>query len=125
MDKFFRYAIVTGCLDRDPSADIKDALVPVKSGHFASLTDPIKVGGLLRAIDHYSGDINTRCAMQLAALTFVRPTELRHAEWSEIRLSAAEWLIPAQKMKMRNDHIVPLSRQALCSIANDGQPQAF
>lgn len=114
--QIFRYAIVTGRLERDPSADIKDALVPVKSGHFASLTDPIKVGGLLRAIDNYSGDINTRCAMQLAALTFVRPTELRHAEWSEIRLSAAEWLIPAAKMKMRNDHIVPLSRQALAVL---------
>ena len=109
----FRYAIVTGRLERDPSADLKGALQPVQSCHFASLTDPLKVGELLRAIADYSGDINTRCALQLAALTFVRPTELRHAEWSEIRLASAEWIIPAAKMKMRNDHIVPLSTQAL------------
>ncbi len=113
----FRYATITGRAERDPSADLKEALVPVQAQSFAALTDPTAVGGLLRAISDYSGDLVTRCALQLAPLVFVRPSELRKAEWSEMRLPQAEWFIPAAKMKMRREHIVPLSRQALLILA--------
>ena len=109
----FRYAIATGRADRDPSGDLRGALPPVKEKHHASLTDPQAVGELLRAIKAYKGSFITSCALRLAPLTFVRPGELRHAEWSEIDLEAAEWRIPAGKMKARVQHIVPLSEQAL------------
>jgi len=109
----FRYAIATGRGDRDPSADLRGALTPVKSKSMAAITDPKKIGGLLRAIDGYEGHITTKCALQLAPLVFVRPGELRHAEWTEIDLDNAEWKIPAHKMKMRSPHIVPLSKQAI------------
>ncbi len=78
----------------------------------ATITDPKEIGGLLRSIDDYRGNIVTRCALQLAPLVFVRPGELRHAEWAEIDFETAEWRIPAEKMKAGTLHIVPLSRQA-------------
>lgn len=109
----FRYSVATGRSDRDPSGDLRGALPPVKSKHHASITDPKQIGDLLRAINGYSGSIITKCALQLAPLTFVRPGELRHAEWAEIDLDAAEWRIPGAKMKMRDRHIVPLSKQAI------------
>ncbi len=109
----FRYAIVTGRAERDPSADLRGALAPVKQKHHASITDPLKVGKLLQAINAYEGFFVTKCALQLAPLFFVRPGELRHAEWSEFDLEKAEWRIPAEKMKMREQHIVPLSTQAI------------
>ena len=109
----FRYAIATGRAERDPSADLKGALTPVKPKSMATITDPIKIGGLLRAIDNYDGQIVTICALRLAPLAFVRPGELRHAECLEIDLDNAEWKIPAHKMKMKLPHIVPLSRQAV------------
>jgi integrase len=108
----FRYAIATGRADRDPSADLRGALSPVKSKRMATITDPEKIGELMRAIDGYEGHFITKCALRFAPLVFVRPGELRHAEWSEINFDTAEWKIPAEKMKMRNPHIVPLSRQA-------------
>jgi len=111
--QIFRYAIATGRADRDLSADLRGALPPPKKVHHASITDPKEIGGLLRAIDSYSGHLVTRCALQLAPLTFVRPGELRTAEWSEINLDVAEWRIPAHKMKMKQSHIVPLSTQAI------------
>jgi integrase len=111
--QIFRYAVATGRTERDPSADLKGALPPTRQRHHASITDPKKIGELLRAVDGYEGSFVTRCALQLAALTFVRPGELRHAEWSEIDIDKAEWRIPAEKMKMRVAHIVPLSRQAI------------
>jgi integrase len=111
--QIFRYAIATGRAERDPSADLRGALTTTKSKSMAAITDPKKVGGLLRAIDGYDGYIITKCALQLAPLVFVRPGELRHAEWSEINLDNGEWKIPAQKMKMREPHIVPLSTQAI------------
>ncbi|MCU7844708.1 MAG: tyrosine-type recombinase/integrase [Candidatus Thiodiazotropha sp. (ex Monitilora ramsayi)] len=111
--QIFRYAVATGRAERDPSADLKGALPPTRQKHHASITDPQKIGELLRAIDGYEGSFVTRCALQLASLTFVRPGELRHAEWSEIDLGKAEWRIPAEKMKMNVVHIVPLSSQAL------------
>jgi integrase len=93
--------------------DLRGALQSVKEKHHASITEPKKIGELLRAIDGYSGQPVTKCALQLAPLVFVRPTELRHAEWSEIDFDAAEWRIPAEKMKMRAPHIIPLSRQVV------------
>ena len=109
----FRYAIATGRAERDPSADLRGALVPVKSKSMAAITDPQKIGGLLRAIDGYDGHIITKCALRLAPLVFVRPGELRHAEWIEVDLGEGMWKIPAEKMKMKIPHIVPLSKQAI------------
>ncbi|MFH1985846.1 MAG: tyrosine-type recombinase/integrase [Pseudomonadota bacterium] len=109
----FRYAIATGRAERDPSADLRGALPPTKPKRMSTITDPKKIGELLRAIDGYSGHLITRCAMRLAPLVFVRPGELRKAEWSEIDLENAEWKIPAEKMKGRTPHIVPLSSQAV------------
>ncbi|WP_350214714.1 integrase arm-type DNA-binding domain-containing protein [Algiphilus sp.] len=117
----FRYAIATGRAERDPSGDLRGALKAPKDRHYASLTDPAKVGGLLRAIDGYSGDFTTKCALRLAPLVFVRPGELRAAEWWEFDLDNAEWRIAAERMKMRSPHIVPLSRQAV-AILRDLHP---
>jgi len=112
-DQIFRYAVATGRTERNPAADLKGALIPVKEKHRAAITDPKRVGELLRAIDSYQGTFVVQCALKLAPLVFVRPGELRHAEWSEINLENAEWNIPASKMKMKEAHLVPLSRQAL------------
>ncbi len=109
----FRYAIATGRGERDPSADLKGALPPTKPKHMATITSPDKIGELMRAIDGYQGNLITRCALKFAPLTFVRPGELRHAEWVEINIDEQVWKIPAEKMKMRSVHIVPLSRQAI------------
>ncbi|MGY3388056.1 integrase [Bradyrhizobium sp. USDA 3311] len=115
--RIFRYAIVTGRAARDPSADLAGALIAPKVQHRASITEPKAVGALLRAIDDIDGQATTRAALQLIALTFVRPGELRHAEWTEFDTDNAIWDIPAQKMKMPRPHKVPLSRQALALIA--------
>ncbi len=115
----FRYAIATGRAERDPVADLKGALPPVKGGHHAAPTDPKAVTPLLRAIDDFQGSFVVKCALQLAPILFVRPGELRSAEWSEIDLESAEWNIPAGKMKMKVAHLVPLCSQAvdiLCSL---------
>lgn len=109
----FRYAIATGRAERDPAADLRGALPPVKFGHMAAPTDPKDVAPLLRAIDGFEGSFVVKCAMQLAPMLFVRPGELRAAEWSEIDLDTAEWNIPAERMKMKVAHLVPLSRQAV------------
>lgn len=109
----FRYGVATGRCERDPAADLRGALSKGKAKNFAAITDPREVGGLLRAIDAYTGSPVARAALKLAPLTFVRPGELRQAEWAEIDLDAAEWRIPAEKMKMRDTHIVPLSWQAV------------
>jgi integrase len=108
-----RYAIATGRADRDIAADLRGALSPVKETHRAAITDPQGVGALLRAIDVYSGSFVTRCALRLAPLLFVRPGELRQAEWAEFDLDAALWNIPAARMKMREAHLVPLASQAV------------
>lgn len=109
----FRYAIATGRAVHDPSADLRGALPPTRAKSMATITVPSKIGELMRAIHGYQGNIITRCALSFAPLVFVRPGELRHAEWSEIDLDAAQWKIPAEKMKMRKIHMVPLSQQAL------------
>jgi len=117
----FRYAVASGLLESDPTRDLRGALQPFKVTHRAAITNPVEVGELMRAIRGYSGEHVTRCALQLLPLVFTRPAELRHAEWSEIDFDAALWSIPADKMKMRRDHVVPLSRQALAILA-DIQP---
>lgn len=117
----FRYAIATGRTNYNPVPDLQDALLPVRQTHHAAMTDPKTIGGLLRAMDGYTGTHVTRCALKLAPLVFVRPGELRNAEWSEIDLDKAEWNIPAEKMKMREPHLVPLSSQAL-AVLREIQP---
>lgn len=112
----FRYAIATGRAERDISADLRGAIPPPEKRHHASVTTPAEVAALLRSIGTYKGSFITLCALRLAPLTFVRPGELRHAEWSEINFDEAQWRIPAAKMKMREQHIVPLSRQALAIL---------
>ncbi len=106
------YAVAMGLIVHNPVPDLAGVLPPAKVKHRASITNPHGIGGLLRAIDGYTGSPVTRCALKLAAITFVRPGELRHAEWTEVDLDAREWRIPAEKMKMKRPHIVPLSRQA-------------
>lgn len=111
----FRYAVATGRLESDPARDLKGALAVPAVRHMPSITDPKKVGELMRAIEAYEGYPVSRAALRLAPRLFVRPGELRKAEWSEIDLEAALWTIPAARMKTRKqnpqDHIVPLSRQ--------------
>lgn len=114
--QIFRYAIATARASRDLAADLRGALPPTQEIHHASITDPKKVGELLRDIEGYQGAFVTKCALRLAPLVFLRPTELRHAEWSEIDFTKAEWRIPASKMKMKAMHIVPLSAQALAIL---------
>lgn len=112
----FRYGVATGRTDRDISSDLRGALPPVKPSHRAALTEPKEIGDLLRAIDGYAGSLITRCAMQLAPLVFLRPGELRNAEWVEIDLDKCEWNIHAEKMKMRQPHLVPLASQAVAIL---------
>jgi integrase len=109
----FRYAVATGRSERDPSADLKGALPQPPRRNLAAITDPKEVAPLLRALDGYQGHYVVKCALRLAPMFFVRPGELRHAEWSEIDLDEAVWNIPASKMKMHLPHIVPLCRQAV------------
>jgi integrase len=111
-----RYAVATGRAERDPTADLRGALTPVKERHHASITDPKRVGELMRAIDGYRGSFITKCALRLAPLVFVRPGELRKAEWVEFDLDGAEWRIPAERMKAREQHIVPLAKQAVAIL---------
>ena len=113
----FRYAIATGRTKYDVSTGLHAALPKVNVKHMATLTDKKRIGQLLRAIDAYGGFFPVRCALRLAPLLFVRPGELQKAEWAEFDLPAAEWRLPASKMKMRQRHIVPLSSQALSILA--------
>ncbi|MGH8233280.1 MAG: tyrosine-type recombinase/integrase [Rhodanobacteraceae bacterium] len=112
----FRYAVATGRAERDPTGDLRGALKTTKTRHHASITDPAKVGELMRAMDGFSGYYVTRSALYLAPLVFVRPGELRKAEWAEFDLDKAEWRIPAERMKMRETHLVPLSAQAVAIL---------
>lgn len=112
----FRYAVATGRATRDPTPDLKGALAPIERKHFAAITDPQEVGEMLRAITEYHGDIKTISGLQLSAYLFQRPGEVRKMEWSEIDFEAAMWEIPAERMKKRKAHLVPLSRQALAIL---------
>jgi integrase len=113
----FRYAIATGRAERDPSLELRGALTTPKVVHRAAIVDPAEIGALLRAIEDYDGLPLTKEALKLAPLVFVRPGELRKAEWAEFDLERAEWRIHAAKMKMRRPHRVPLSKQALAIIS--------
>jgi integrase len=110
--RVFRYAVATGRAERDCTADLRGALPPVTGGHFAAITEPAKIGELLRAIDGYIGQPSTAYALRMAPYVFVRPGELRRAEWREFDLNGAEWRIPGERMKAREPHLVPLARQA-------------
>lgn len=109
-----RYAIATGRAERDPAADLKGALAPIKREHFASITDPAKVGELLRALDAFQGTFIVKSALLLAPLLFVRPGELRKAEWAGFDLEKAEWHYLVTKTK--TEQIVPLSSQAVAIL---------
>lgn len=112
----FRYAIATGRAERDPSMDLRGALTTPQVRHRATIIDPTGIGALLRAIDGFDGQPTTRAALRLAAYVFARPFEIRHAEWKEFDLGGAVWSIPAEKMKMRRAHRVPLARQPLAIL---------
>ncbi len=109
----FRYGIVTDKCERDITQDLKGALIPSVPQNMAAITDPDKVGALLRVIDSYKGDAITRAALKLTPYVMLRPGEIRCAEWSEIDLEKKQWKIPADKMKMRRPHIIPLSNQVI------------
>jgi hypothetical protein len=111
--QIFRYAVAVGLAERDVTTDLRGALASIPESHFAAITEPKKAGELMRSIFDYGGHPYTVAALKLTPLVFVRPGELRTAEWAEIDLDAAEWRIPANKMKMKVDHLVPLSIQAL------------
>jgi integrase len=112
----FRYAIATTRAGRDPSMDLRGALTAPQVNHRATIVDPKGIGALLRAIDGFDGQPSTRAALCLAPYVFVRPGELRQAEWNEFDLGTAVWSIPAEKMKMRRPHRVPLARQSLAIL---------
>lgn len=109
----FRYAVATARLTSDPTRDLRGALTAPTVTHYGAITEAAKVGQLLRAIDDYEGSGITKLALQIAPHVFVRPGELRHAEWNEFDLDSALWIIPAGKMKSRKVHHVPLSTQAV------------
>jgi integrase len=109
----FRYAVATGFAERDVTVDLKGALATAPTTHYAAITEPAQVGALMRSIHAYAGHPYAVAALKLSPLVFVRPGELRSAEWEEIHLESAEWRIPGRKMKMGGDHMVPLSKQAL------------
>jgi integrase len=109
----FRYAVMTGRAERDPAADIRGAIAAHAAKNRAAITEPEKVGALLLAIDNYSGAFAVRCALSFMALTFCRSVEILHAEWPEFDFADKLWRIPAAKMKMSRDHLVPLSPQAI------------
>jgi integrase len=108
--------VATGRAPRDPSGDLRGALPPTKDTHYAAITSPKPIGELLRAIEGNRGSVVTKCALRLAPLVFVRPGELRKAEWVEFDFDQAEWNIPPERMKLREPHLVPLSAQALAVL---------
>lgn len=112
----FRYAVATARLRSDPTRDLRGALTAPTVTHYGAITDAKGVGELLRAIDGYEGQGLTKLALQFAPHVFVRPGELRHAEWEEFDLDAGVWNIPAGKMKMGKAHHVPLSKQAVAIL---------
>lgn len=112
----FRYAVATGSAERDVTQDLKGALAKAVKKNYAAITDPKQTGDLLRSIFNYTGHPYVIAALKLSPLLFVRPGELRSAEWAELDLDAAQWLIPASKMKMKVDHLVPLCSQAVAIL---------
>lgn len=114
--RVFRYAIVTDRAEKNPAEALSEAISAPVVRHHAAILDPKKVGALLRALDGYDGEPGTAAALKFAPYVFVRPGELRMAEWKEVDLAAATWRIPPEKMKMGLPHIVPLSRQAVAQL---------
>ena len=114
--RIFRYAVATSRATADPSALLRGALTAPTVKHHSAILEPEAVGELLRAIDGYTGQPLTRLALQLTPHVFVRPGELRRAEWQEFDLDKAIWTIPAEKMKMRDPHVVPLSKQSIALL---------
>jgi len=114
--QIFRYAVATGKAERDISADLRGALASPKSGHFAAITDPREVGRLIAAIDNYQGTPTVVAALKLSPLLFCRQGELRHLEWTEINWEEKRIELPAEKMKAKEPHIIPLSKQALAIL---------
>lgn len=112
----FRWAILEGKTETDPTGALRGAIKRVKHKHHAAITDPAKIGQLLRDIDSFTGQPVTLAALKLAPLVFVRPGELRGAAWAEVDLDGAIWRIPAARMKMKADHVVPLSVQAVAML---------
>jgi integrase len=112
----FRYAIATGRAERDPAADLRGALAPNLKKHRPALTEPQAVGRLMHAVYNYQGSLSVRSALQLMALTFCRTNEIRFAEWREFDFADRLWRIPAERMKMKRDHLVPLSNQAVAVL---------
>jgi integrase len=112
----FRFAILEGKAENDPTTALRGAVKRVKHKHHAAITDPAKIGQLLRDIDGFTGQYVTFAALKLAPLVFVRPGELRGAEWSEFDLGGGMWRIPSARMKMKVDHLVPLSTQAVAVL---------
>lgn len=126
----WRYAVATGRTDRDITGDLRGALPPAVETHLGSITEPIKVGQLLRNIDDYKGSHVVRLALQIAPLVFARPGELRQARWNEFDFEKNLWLIPEERMKMRKPHVVPLSSQVLkllneLKLASNGSELLF
>jgi len=111
--QIMRFAVAEGLASRNPIGDLRGALKTAVTKHMPSVTDPARVAELLRAFDAFNGTFTVQCALKLAPLVFTRPGELRQAKWADIDLDAAVWSIPAEAMKMRQPHIVPLSRQAI------------
>jgi integrase len=114
--QILRYGVATGRAEHDCAADLKGALPPKGGKHYPAITDPREVAPLLRAIDGYKGSFVVKCALRLAPLFFVRPGELRHAEWTEVSLDEAVWNLPPDKMKMKQAHVVPLCSQAVAIL---------
>ena len=114
--QIFRYAVAVGLAERDVTSDLRGAIAAIPESHFSAITEPKQAAELMRSIFGYTGQPCTVAALKLTPLVFVRPGELRTAEWEEIDLHAAEWRIPGRKMKMKNDHVVPLSKQAVALL---------
>ncbi len=112
----FRYGVATGRCENDPTFALRGALTTPITKHRAAIVEPVAFGGLLRAISRYAGDPTRRVPLNLLALTFVRPGELRNAQWAEFDLDGAVWSIPAGLMKMRRPHRVPLAAQAIALL---------
>jgi len=111
--QIWRYGVACGYVERDITSDLRGALPPKKTKHFASITDPVEVGKLLRNIDEYNGSDVVRAALKLSPLVGLRPSELRQARWSEFNFHTGLWVIPEQRMKARRPHVIPLATQVI------------
>jgi len=116
VSQVFRFGVASGLMESDPTRDLKGAVKAPAERNFPSPKDPKRIGEILRLIEGYTGEFVTRAALRLAPLLLVRPGELRRMEWAELDLEAGIWTLPAEKMKMRRPHLVPLARQAVAIL---------